>query len=142
MPAPESHRFAPLSNTSTTHRPDFTGRIWLFHGGQTGLDLLYRNDEKDDFALYYDHDTFEAIDALSKRPGWSDDSDWGTAMHARGEELCELLSDPKTYVYLAGLEKIRDELDDVLAEVAGSNQRWFHWKADLEAENRWIELLY
>ena len=123
-------------------RPDFTGRIWLFHGGQTGLDLLYRNEEKDDFALYYDRDTFEAFDALSKRPGWTDKADWGTALHARGQELCDLLSDPKTYVYLAGLEKIRDELDDVLAEVAGSNQTWFNWKADLQAEGRWIELLY
>ena len=82
------------------------------------------------------------FNALSKRPGWSDESDWGTALHARGEELCELLSDPKTYVYLAGLEKIRDELDDVLVEVAGSNQTWFSWKADLQAEGRWIELLY
>jgi ferredoxin--NADP+ reductase len=125
-----------------SHRPDFKGRVWLFHGAQTGLDLLYRNEQKDDFALYYDHDTFEAFDALSKRPGWSDDSDWGTAMHARGEELCKLLSNPKTYVYVAGLEKIRDELDDVLAEVVGSNQTWFHWKTVLEAEQRWIELLY
>ena len=79
---------------------------------------------------------------LSKRPGWSDASDWGTAMHARGEELCELLADPKTYVYLAGLEKIRDELDDVLAEVAGSNQSWFQWKRNSRTEGRWIELLY
>jgi ferredoxin--NADP+ reductase len=110
-----------------SQRPDFKGRVWLFHGGQTGLDLLYRNEQKDDFALYYDHDTFEAIDALSKRPGWSDDSDWGTSMHARGEELCKLLSNPKTYVYVAGLEKIRNELDDVLAGVAGSIQTWFHW---------------
>ena len=63
-------------------------------------------------------------------------------MHARGEELCKLLSDPKTYVYLAGLMKIRDELDEVLAEVAGSNATWFRWKAELESDGRWIELLY
>ncbi len=125
-----------------THHPEFIGRIWLFHGGQTGLDLLYRNDEKDDFAMYYDRESFQVFDALSKRPGWSDASDWGAAMQSRAEELCELLSDPKTYVYVAGLEKIRDELDEVLADVAGSNQRWFHWKTELESEGRWIELLY
>lgn len=121
---------------------EFTGRILLFHGAQTGLDLLYRNNEKDDFALYYDRDTFEAVNALSKRPGWSDTLDWGEVMHSRAEELCRLLPDPKTYVYVAGLEKIRDELDDVLAEIAGSNQTWFRWKSELEADNRWIELLY
>lgn len=125
-----------------SQRPDFKGRVWLFHGGQTGLDLLYRNDELDDFALYYDRETFEAFDALSKRPGWTDKTDWGTALHQRGEELCKLLSDPSTYVYIAGLEKIRDELEDVLADVAGSEQKWLLWKSDLEAEGRWIELLY
>lgn len=125
-----------------THRPDFVGRIMLFHGAETGLDLLYRNEEKDDFALYYDRDTFEAINSLSDRPGWSNAIDWKAAMRSRGEELCRLLSDPKTYVYLAGLTSIRDELDDVLAEVAGSNQRWFHWKSELESDGRWIELLY
>jgi len=123
-------------------RPDFTGQIWLFHGGQTGLDLLYRNREQDDFALYYDRDTFEAFNVLSDRPGWSKRIDWGTTLHERSEELCQLLSEPQTYVYLAGLESIRNELDDVMAEIAGSNQTWYHWKADLEAEGRWIELLY
>ncbi len=125
-----------------SHSPEFDGRIWLFHGGRTGLEMLYRNDEKNDFALYYDRQTFDAIDALSDRPGWSDAIDWGTALHSRSEELCKLLSDPNTHVYLAGLESIRDELDSALADVAGSNQRWFHWKAELEADGRWTELLY
>ena len=123
-------------------RPNFEGRIWLFHGGDTGLDLLYRNREGDDFALYYDRETFEAFNALAKRPGWSDATDWGSVMHDRSEELGRLLSDPTTYVYVAGLEKIIDELDLVLAEVAGSNQTWFRWKEDLKAEGRWVELVY
>jgi ferredoxin--NADP+ reductase len=125
-----------------THVPEFQGRIWLFHGGQTGLDLLYRNDKKNDFSLYYDRDMFEAFDVLSKRPGWSDASDWGNAMYSRAEELNKLLSSPDTYVYLAGLEKIRDELDDVLAQIVGSEQQWAERKSELEAEGRWIELLY
>lgn len=123
-------------------RPNFEGRIWLFHGGQTGLDLLYRNREADDFALYYDRETFEAVNALAKRPGWSDATDWGSVMHERSEELGRLLSEPSTYVYVAGLEKIIDELDLVLAEIAGSNQTWFRWKEDLKAEGRWVELVY
>ncbi len=123
-------------------RPDFQGRIWLFHGGDTGLDLLYRNREGDDFALYYDRETFEAFNALSKRPGWSEATDWASAMHERGEELEQLLSEPNTYVYVAGLERIIDELDLVLAEVAGSNRTWFGWKDDLKAEGRWVELVY
>jgi ferredoxin--NADP+ reductase len=122
--------------------PDFAGRILLFHGGETGLDMLYRNQQKDDFELYYDRDTFEAIDALSKRPGWSDDIDWGSPLHARAQELSNLLSDPKTFIYVAGREAIRDELDTIFAEVVGSKQRWQQWQAELRAEHRWIELLY
>ncbi|TWT79035.1 Ferredoxin--NADP reductase [Planctomycetes bacterium CA13] len=122
--------------------PEFTGRIKLFHGGQTGLDLLYRNDEKDDFAMYYDRDTFEAIDALSKRPGWTEKSGWGTAMLQRADELKNLLSDPKTYVYVAGVERIRDELDEVLSTVVGATKDWPKQKAELESEGRWVELLY
>jgi ferredoxin--NADP+ reductase len=122
--------------------PNFQGRIWLFHGGQTGLDLLYRNHQRDDFSLYYDHDTFTAFNALSNRPGWSDNINWGSAIHDRGEELSRLLCEPETYVYVAGIEKILAELDDVLAEVAGSNQTWFDWKSNLQAEGRWIELVY
>ncbi|HMP17914.1 MAG TPA: hypothetical protein PKD72_12880, partial [Gemmatales bacterium] len=39
------------------HAPQFQGRIWLFHGARTGLDLLYMNDLQNDFAQYYDRGT-------------------------------------------------------------------------------------
>ena len=123
-------------------RPSFQGRIWLFHGGETGLDLLYRNRQGDDFTLYYDRETFEAFNALAKRPGWSDAADWGSVMHDRSEQLSRYLSEPFTYVYVAGLAKIIDELDLILSEIAGSNQTWYRWKDDLKAEGRWVELVY
>lgn len=124
------------------HRPDFEGRIILFHGGETGLDLLYRNSEKDDFTLYYDRDTFEAINVLSNRPGWSAAIDWGSALQERSADLCHLLTDSATYTYVAGLQPIIDELDSALANVAGSNEKWDEWKSELIAEDRWIELVY
>lgn len=123
-------------------RPDFRGRIFLLHGAHTGLELLYRNDEKDDFAYYYDRETFEAVDALSKRPGWTQEIDWSGPLRHRGEELCRLLSDTRTYVYLAGLVKIRDELCHALSDILGSSEEWDQWKAQLEADGRWTELLY
>lgn len=122
--------------------PEFKGRVRLFHGGRTGLDLLYMNDERNDFALYYDKDTFEAIATLSERPHWSDAIDWDSALISRGEELWSMLSDVNTQVYVAGLEPIRDHLDKVFAKVAGSREKWDRRKAELEAGGRWIELLY
>ena len=123
-------------------QPDFRGRVWLFHGARTGLELLYLNDVKNDFAQYYDKDTFEAIAALSKRPHWSASIDWNGVFKSRGEELWSMLLDPKTHVYVAGLENIRDELDTEFVKIAGSAEQWAQRKAELQAGQRWIELLY
>lgn len=122
--------------------PEYHGRIWLFHGGSTGLDLLYHNDERNDFAQYYDRETFEAITALSQRSHWSDTIDWTGALSSRGAELWRLLSDSRTHVYVAGLEPIRDELDTAIASVAGSQDQWQRRKAELIAGGRWTELVY
>ena len=122
--------------------PCFGGRVWLFHGGRTGLDLLYMNDVRNDFARYYDMDTFEAIAALSNRPHWSDAIDWSSVFETRSDEIWTMLLDSKTYVYVAGLMQIRDELDAEFAKIAGSAEKWARRKAELEAGNRWIELLY
>ncbi len=124
------------------HRPDFCGKVWLFHGARTGLELLYRNDLQNDFAQYYDRETFEAIAALSKRPHWSDAIDWQGALASRGEEIWKMLANSKTYVYLAGLEKIRDELDEVFRQLAGKAEKWNRRRAELVAGKRWVELLY
>ena len=122
--------------------PDSVDRLWLFHGGRTGLDLVYMNEERNDFGLYMQEETFEAITALSRRPHWTDAIDWQTAIESRGEELWNLLLDSKTYVYVAGLEPIRDELDRVFAQIAGSEKKWMRRKAELIAGGRWTELLY
>ncbi len=100
------------------------------------------NDQKDDFAQYYDEETFEAFQALSPRPNWADPIAWDQAIAERGEELWRMLADPKTYVYVAGLEKMRDELDAVFATLAGSVRKWQRRKKELMAGRRWVELLY
>ncbi|MGB5191730.1 MAG: FAD-binding oxidoreductase, partial [Polyangiales bacterium] len=45
--------------------PEWKGTITLFYGARSGLELLYMNDKNDDFAQYYDDETFEAFKALS-----------------------------------------------------------------------------
>jgi ferredoxin--NADP+ reductase len=121
---------------------DWSGRIWLFHGAQSGLELLYRNQHRDDFAKYYDEETFEAITALSPRPHWGDPIAWDDALEARSEEVWNLLGQTRTYVYVAGLESIRDGLDQVFARIAGGAEVWERRKLELMAGERWVELLY
>lgn len=122
--------------------PAFAGHIWLLHGGRTGLELIYRNEEQNDFAMYIDQETFAAITALSRRPHWTDAIDWQTAIAPRAEEIWKLLQDSQTYVYVAGLESIRNELDQVFSQLAGSEEKWSRRKAELLAGKRWTELLY
>jgi ferredoxin--NADP+ reductase len=122
--------------------PDWQGRVWLFYGAKSGLEMLYMNDEKDDFAQYYDEETFEAFRALSARPGWSEEIDWKSTLRERGDELWAMLSDAKTYVYVAGLEKMIAELDAIFATLAGSESKWERRKAELMAGRRWVQLVY
>jgi ferredoxin--NADP+ reductase len=122
--------------------PEWKGTITLFYGAQSGLELLYMNDERDDFSQYYDSDTFEAFKALSPRPTWAAPIDWDGALAQRGEKLWSLLGQPNTYVYVAGLEKMRDELDVAFSEIAGSSEKWARRRAELAAGGRWVELLY
>jgi ferredoxin--NADP+ reductase len=121
---------------------DWKGRVWLFYGANSGLEMLYMNEEKDDFTQYYDRDTFEAFRALSPRPSWLDPIAWDQTVAERGEELWEMLANPNTYVYVAGLEAMRDELDAVFATFAGSKKKWERRRAELTAGKRWVELLY
>jgi ferredoxin--NADP+ reductase len=122
--------------------PDWKGKVWLFHGARSGLELLYQNEKKNDFAQYYDEETFEAFRALSPRPHWADPIAWDHAIVERSEEMWRLLESPKTYVYVAGLEPMRDELDGVFSRLAGSPKTWKRRKAELRAGGRWVELLY
>ncbi|MGB5220861.1 MAG: FAD-binding oxidoreductase [Polyangiales bacterium] len=122
--------------------PEWKGTITLFYGARSGLELLYMNDKNDDFAQYYDDETFEAFKALSPRPAWAAPIDWEGALAQRGEKLWALLQQPHTYVYVAGLEKMRAELDKAFREIAGSDEKWERRKAELIAGRRWVEVLY
>ena len=121
---------------------DWRGKVRLFYGAHTGLELFYMNEHRDDFEQYYDEDTFEAFSALSPRPNWADPIAWDYALEGRSEEILEMLDDPKTYVYVAGLVDVRDELDEVFSRMTGSSERWQQRRAELVAGGRWTELLY
>lgn len=123
-------------------QPRFGGEVKLFHGGRTGLEMLYRNDVRDDFAQFGDIATFEAIEAVSERPHWDGEIDWTKAIGSRGEELREWVLRPHTYIYLAGLESIRDQLDSAFVKLFGSSETWTRRKAELVAGGRWVEWLY
>jgi ferredoxin--NADP+ reductase len=121
---------------------DWTGKVRLLYGAHSGLELLYMNKKRDDFSNYYDEETFEAFRALSPRPNWADPIAWDFAIEDRADEIWTMLDDERTYVYVAGQKRIRDALDALFGEMAGSDAVWAKKKARLAEEGRWIELVY
>jgi ferredoxin--NADP+ reductase len=118
------------------------GRVRLFYGARTGLELLYMNDKNDDLTQYYDEDTFEAFQALSPRPHWSDPIALDYALEERAEEILNILGKPDTHVFVAGYDAIREMLDTAFAKIFRSKEKWLLRKAELEAGKRWVEVVY
>lgn len=125
-----------------THVKDWSGRILLFYGARSGLELLYQNEEDDDLTNYYSKDTFKAIHAFSPRPLWNDPVVLDQAIEDRSEEILEMLRLQDTYVYVAGHEKVKQGLDKAFEKVIGSAEEWKKRKTVLENEGKWVELIY
>lgn len=121
---------------------DWQGKIRLFYGARSGLELLYLNDKDGDLTQYYDQTTFEAFHALSPRPHMNDPIALDTAIESRAADIVEMLSHANTYIYVAGYEKIREVLDKAFSNILGSKEKWETRKAELIAGNKWAEIIY
>jgi ferredoxin--NADP+ reductase len=121
---------------------DWKGKVRLFYGARTGMDLLYMNDVDDDLANYYDRDTFEAFQAVSRRPLSNADEALEQSLEDNAAEAWSLISDPATYVLLAGLGKVAEKLDKVMAKAAGSDELWQQSRQRMIDEGRWSEQIY
>ena len=124
------------------NRGGWNGKVRLFFGDKTGLDLRYMNDVDKDLANYYTEDTFKAYQSISNRYLMSANEALELTMRDNAEEAWEMLHDPKTYVFIAGSRKTSDLLNKTLAGYAGSEEKWEELKQKLQAENRWSELIY
>ncbi len=123
-------------------RETWVGKVRLFFGAKTGMEMLYRNDLNNDLALYYDKETFEAFEAISPRPAFDEPADIETTVSQRADEVWEMIQDPKTYIYVSGLSKLEETLDEVLSRTAGSEEQWKARKAELIKDGRWLTLYY
>jgi ferredoxin--NADP+ reductase len=121
---------------------EWQGKVRLFYGAQSGLDLLYMNDLNNDLSHYYDEKTFKAFEALSPRPAFDDSTELGNTLAENSAEVWELVQDPKTHVYVAGLRKSSEALDTALSHIAGSNEAWMRKKREIYLDGRWAEHLY
>jgi ferredoxin--NADP+ reductase len=121
---------------------EWNGQVRLFYGARTGMDLLYRNDAEDDLANFYDEKTFKAFKGLISKPLAQDEQALGDTLDDHAAEAWELMQDGRTYVYLAGLGKVAEVLDKVMARAAGSERVWHETRDWMRREGRWAELIY
>ena len=121
---------------------DWEGKIRLFYGARSGLELLYLNEKDGDLTNYYDEETFEAFHALSPRPHWSDPIALDKAIEDRAAEILELLGQSNTHIYVAGYEKVNEMLNKAFSKIMGSKEKWETRKAELVAGKKWAEVLY
>lgn len=118
------------------------GKVRLFFGAKTGLEMIYMNDKRDDFANYYDEETFKAFESVSPRPAFDEPAALGQSIENNAKEVWDLIRDPDTYVYVAGHEKVGELLEEAMTKVAGDKEKWEKRKAELKAGGRWMELMY
>ena len=123
-------------------RGGWQGEVRLFYGATTGMEMLYMNDVNKDVANYYQEETFQAFQALSRSPHTDDSVTLDRTLEENRAEVWTLMQNPNTYVYLAGLRKSFDSLDKAMARVAGSDNAWQRKKKELLFYEQWSELIY
>ncbi|AZQ65098.1 ferredoxin-NADP reductase [Flammeovirga pectinis] len=121
---------------------DWKGQVRLFYGARTGMEMPYMNDENNDLTNYYNESTFEAMKAVSSRPEWTDTVALDVAIEAKEHELHDMLMQNNTYIYVAGHEKVRVNLDKAFSTILGSEDAWLVRKAELIAGHKWAEVIY
>ncbi len=117
------------------------GQVRLYYGARSGMDLLYMNDRNDDLANYYDEETFRVYNALVNRPVVAESAvDRSVAENAA--QAWDLIRQPNTYVFVAGLDRITPALHRAMSRAAGSAEAWTEAKQRMMEDGRWSEMLY
>jgi ferredoxin--NADP+ reductase len=124
------------------HRGGWKGQVRLYYGARNGMDLLYGNDPDGDLTNYLDEATFKAFGAVISRPLASDSDTLKAALTDHAAEIWELMQDPATHVFLAGLGKVADTFDRIMEKVVGGAGKWAKAKDRLRTQGRWSELIY
>ena len=118
------------------------GRVRLYHGARTGLEMLYLNDANADLANYFDQPTFKAFQAVSPRPHLDAPVALDQALEQNAAEVWAMLNEPGTRVFVAGTENMMQPIEKAMTRLAGSAEAWTAVRADLVASGRWAEVLY
>lgn len=123
-------------------RGGWTGKVRLFYGAKTGMEMLYVNELEKDMAHYYDQESFRAFEAVSPRPILDQTPALDRLILDHRAEVWDMIQDPKTYVYVAGLTAAYEKFQKAMVAIAGSEEAWAATRRELTDQRRYAELLY
>ena len=118
------------------------GKVRLFHGARTGLEMLYMNDANNDIGNFFDQPTFKAFQAVSSRPAFNAPVALDKALEQNATEVWEMVNTPDSRVYVAGATQMLGMIDKAMAGIAGSSQAWVSKRSELVSAGRWMQVLY
>ena len=118
------------------------GKVRLYHGARTGLEMLYMNDANNDLANYFDQPTFKAFQAVSPRPAFNAPIALDKALEQNAAEVWAMVNSPDSRVYVAGMTQMLGMIDNAMASIAGSSHAWMTKRGELVSAGRWLEVLY
>ena len=118
------------------------GKVRLFYGARSGLEMLYMNDQNQDLANYFDQSTFKAFQAVSPRPHFDEPPAIELAIEQNAAEVKEMLLNGKTQVFIAGPQAMLGKVEEALANIVGGTEAWATLRQNLLASGRWNVVLY
>jgi ferredoxin--NADP+ reductase len=118
------------------------GRVRLFYGAKSPLEMLYMNDENSDLANYFDQPTFKAFQEVSPRPALDVPVALDQALEQNAAEVWEMVQRPGTRVFVAGTEDLLAVVEQTMIKLAGSGRNWLSVENALKSSGRWSEVLY
>jgi sulfite reductase alpha subunit-like flavoprotein len=118
------------------------GRVRLFYGARSPLEMLYMNDENSDLANYFDQPTFKAFQAVSPRPALDAPVALGAALELNATEVWNMLQRENTRVFVAGTANLLPAVEQAMIALAGSGANWLRVENALKSSGRWSEVLY
>jgi sulfite reductase alpha subunit-like flavoprotein len=118
------------------------GKVRLFHGARTGLEMLYLNEANKDLSNYFDQPTFKAFQAVSPRPAFDAPISMDTVLEQNATEVWEIVNSPDCRVYVAGMTQMLGMIEHAMTNFAGSHQAWMAKRNELVSAGRWLEVLY
>ena len=121
---------------------EWKGKVRLFYGARTGLEMLYMNDANNDLANYYDQPTFKAFQAVSPRPAFEVPASLDKTLEQNAAEVWEIVNSPDSRVYVAGMTQMQEMIDKAMSNITGSSQAWMTKRQELVSAGRWHNALY